>query len=73
MPLSELLFRNEASAHLLLGGSETTVDGSCNVMVDLGEELDENDSLIHFAAVWTGDPVGLPSSPRDSKRTTTAA
>lgn len=73
MPLSELLFRNEASTHLLREGSETTVEDACNIVVDLGEAVDENESLTHFAAVWTGDPVGIPPSPRDSERTTAAA
>ena len=72
MPLSELLFRNEASAHLLREGSETTVDGSRNIVIDLGQAVDENDSRTHFAAVWTRDPFGLPPSPRDSERTTAA-
>ena len=33
MPLSELLFRNEASAHLLREGSETTMDGPRSIVV----------------------------------------
>jgi hypothetical protein len=72
MPLSELLFRNKASPHLLREGSETTVDGSRNLVIDLGEAVDENESLTHLAAVWTGDPIGLPPSPRNSERTTAA-
>jgi hypothetical protein len=65
MSLSKLLFRNEASAHLLREGSETTVDWAhALAWSPLWEAIDENEFFAHLAGVWTENP-GLPPPRRD--------